>query len=470
MGYIGFRRSLFPWLGLALILAVGIAACGDDNDGRATPTPIPTQVPPTATPTEIPTAVPTEAPTATPTGTPAPQSCAPVDGRCIEITPSADDTGTILAALLDAQPKDVLLLKAGTYHMSGQISLDGVDEVTLRGEGMDETVLDFGTQSTAGEGVLVTNSNSFTIEDLALVDGPSDLIKVLNSDGVVMRRVRAEWTGGPDPNNGSYGLYPIQCSNVLIEDCVVRGSSDAGVYVGQSHNIIVRRNQVFENVAGIEIENSQDADVYENNSHDNTGGILVFNLPGLPVKDGRRTRVFDNMIVHNDTTNFAPGGTVQAVPDGTGMMVLANDQVEVFNNTFKDNGNSAITVISFNTAALLGGFTSDDPELDPYSEGIFIHDNTYIGGGENPDPELEPVLGDIVGGPPYPQIVVDGDQDPDKLVDGMLPADLRICIQETAATFVNLDVPHAFANVSHDLAPYDCTLDPLSPVVIPGVE
>ena len=253
--------------------------------------------------------MPTEAPTATPTGTPAPQSCAPVDGRCIEITPSADDTGTILAALLDAQPKDVLLLKAGTYHMSGQISLDGVDEVTLRGEGMDETVLDFSTQSTAGEGVLVTNSNSFTIEDLALVDGPSDLIKVLNSDGVVMRRVRAEWTGGPDPNNGSYGLYPIQCSNVLIEDCVVRGSSDAGVYVGQSHNIIVRRNQVFENVAGIEIENSQDADVYENNSHDNTGGILVFNLPGLPVKDGRRTRVFDNMIVHNDTTNFAPGGS-----------------------------------------------------------------------------------------------------------------------------------------------------------------
>ena len=161
---------------------------------------------------------------------------------------------------------------------------------------------------------------------------------------------------------------------------------------------------------------------------------------------------------------------MQAVPDGTGMMILANDQVEVFNNTFKDNGNSAITVISFNTAALLGGFTSDDPELDPYSEGIFIHDNTYIGGGENPDPTLGPILNDIVGGVPFPQIAIDGDQDPAKLVDGMLPPELRTCIQETDATFINLDVENNFANASHDLAPYDCTLDPLSPVVIPGVD
>ena len=71
----------------------------------------------------------------------------------------------------------------------------------------------------------------------------------------------------------------------------MKGASDAGIYVGQSRNIVVRRNQVEFNVAGIEIENSTDADVYDNMATNNTGGILVFNLPGPPVQDGRRTRV-----------------------------------------------------------------------------------------------------------------------------------------------------------------------------------
>jgi parallel beta-helix repeat protein len=68
--------------------------------------------------------------------------------------------------------------------------------------------------------------------------------------------VRVEWTNGPDENNGAYGLYPVQSSNVLIEESVVIGASDAGIYVGQSNNIIVRNSRVEFNVAGIEIENS----------------------------------------------------------------------------------------------------------------------------------------------------------------------------------------------------------------------
>src|SRR3546814_1516361 len=79
-----------------------------------------------------------------------------------------------------------------------------------------------------------------------------------------MRRVRAEWTGGPSTDNGAYGLYPVQVDNVLIEDSVVKGASDAGIYVGQSTNIIVRNNRAEGNVAGIEIENSTGADVYGN--------------------------------------------------------------------------------------------------------------------------------------------------------------------------------------------------------------
>ena len=80
---------------------------------------------------------------------------------------------------------------------------------------------------------------------------------LLGADGVVFRRVRVEWTNGPSSENGAYGLYPVECRNVLIEECVAIGASDAGIYVGQSVDVIVRRSRAEYNVAGIEIENTR---------------------------------------------------------------------------------------------------------------------------------------------------------------------------------------------------------------------
>ena len=95
---------------------------------------------------------------------------------------------------------------------------------------------------------------------------------------------------------------------------------------------------VEKNVAGIEIENCTKADVYENVATDNSGGILVFTMPDLPTKDGRECRVFNNKVVANNHDNFAPKGNIVAsVPPGTGVMILANDEVEVFDNTIEKN-------------------------------------------------------------------------------------------------------------------------------------
>jgi parallel beta-helix repeat protein len=405
-------------------------------------------------------------PRPTPENTPMPTST-PVPGRLIEIAPSENDQDTLLTALIEAQPHDVIQLAAGTYHLTGQLSLD-VDDVTLRGAGIDATLLSFAGQTTGAEGLLV-NADRFVIEDLAMVDSPGDLLKVVGCDGLIIRRVRTEWTNGPDTDNGSYGLYPVECRNVLIEDSIVRGASDAGFYVGQSHNVVVRRNLAEFNVAGIEIENSTDADVYENTATANAGGILVFNLPGLPFVDGRRTRVFDNQVYENNTPNFAPSGTsVSAVPTGTGMMVLANDQVEVFDNTFRDNDTTHVLLIGFHTAAIVGGFVSRDPNYDLYSEGVYITGNSYEGGGASPEPSVAQLIGGIVGSP-FPNILSDGDEDRRKFVDGALPDDLRLCIQEQNATFYDIDLPNVGTNASPDLEPFDCSHERLPAVIIPGV-
>ena len=166
-----------------------------------------------------------------------------------------------------------------------------------------------------------------------------------------MRGLRTAWSGGPNPDNGAYGIYPVQTENTLIENSVAIGASDAGIYVGQSRNVVVRNNRAEFNVAGIEIENTVHADVHGNVAVNNTGGILVFNMPDLPQR-GHSTRIFDNRVVNNNTPNFgAPGSAVAGVPAGSGILVNANDLIEVFGNEVGDNQTANVLISSYFSAS-----------------------------------------------------------------------------------------------------------------------
>jgi parallel beta-helix repeat protein len=237
----------------------------------------------------------------------------------IELAPGDDLQARALEALITAEPKTVIQFPAGIYDFTSGLS-SSVDNIVIRGTAMDNdggTVLRFDNQTDGAQGIFATGNN-FIIEDIAVENTPGDSIKVSGSNAVTIRRVRVEWTRGPNPDNGGYAVYPVQTRNVLIEDCRIRGASDSGVYVGQSVNIIVRRNYVWENVAGIEIEHSRFADVYENEATGNTGGILVFDLPGPEVQGGEATRVFNNNIHDNNEPNFARKGSVlEIIPQGT---------------------------------------------------------------------------------------------------------------------------------------------------------
>jgi parallel beta-helix repeat protein len=157
--------------------------------------------------------------------------------------------------LLDAKPGDVIVIPAGKFSFDRSLSLN-ISGVTLRGAGMGKTILSFKGQKSGAEGLLV-NASDFTIEDLAIEDSRGDALKINEGENIIIRRVRTEWTNGPSTSNGGYGMYPVQTRNLLIEDSVAIAAADAGIYVGQSENIIVRRNKALRNVAGIEIENSE---------------------------------------------------------------------------------------------------------------------------------------------------------------------------------------------------------------------
>jgi parallel beta-helix repeat protein len=167
---------------------------------------------------------------------------------------SADDAAyqqKLQEQFLDAKPGSVIEIPAGRHALDRVLTLRA-NGVTIRGTGSDKSILSFKNEISGPEGMLVYASD-FTIEHLAIEDSKGDGLKVNDGENITIRDVRVEWTGGPKTTNGAYGIYPVKSKNVLIEDSASIGASDAGIYVGQSQNVIVRRNRAEKNVAGIEI-------------------------------------------------------------------------------------------------------------------------------------------------------------------------------------------------------------------------
>jgi parallel beta-helix repeat protein len=398
-------------------------------------------------------------------------ACSGVTGPCTRIAAGASGAD-LQAAFIDAQPGDTLGFAAGVYTIDRDLSL-AVDRVTLRGTGTGRdggTVLTFASSGGA-QGILIT-SDGTKVEHLAVEDTPGDAIKWEGATGVHVDDVRVEWTGGPDPTNGSYGLYPVQCTNVLIENSEVRGASDAGFYVGQSDNIVVRGNLAHDNVAGIEIENSTRADVYDNEATANTGGVLVFNLPGLQLKNGKGTRVYGNEIHGNNTANFAPPGNIVGnVPAGTGIAMIAAHEVEIFDNTIADHDSVNVAVVSY----LVTGNPVTDPMYDPYSDTIHVHGNRISGTADDPTGPLGFLLvqgmAEIMQPPiVVPDVIWDGLADPAKVDgDGQLMAQFKLCLGDNGdADFANLRFPTGTDPVpDRDATPHACSHPALPAVVLP---
>jgi parallel beta-helix repeat protein len=370
----------------------------------------------------------------------------------------------LLEQLIDAKPGQVIEIPAGKFVFDRSLSLR-VSGVTIRGAGMDKTILSFKGQKSGAEGLLV-NASDFTIENLAIEDSKGDGLKVIEGGNITVRGVRVEWTNGPDVGNGAYGIYPVKTHDTLIENCVVKGASDAGIYVGQSKNIVMRNNRVEFNVAGMEVENSIDADVYGNTATNNTGGILVFNMPNI-TQTGHSTRVHGNKVFKNNTGNFAAkGAAVASVPAGSGVVINSNDQVEIFDNDISDNDTANVIVSSYWSTGYMNKY-GVAKTYDPYPEEIYIYGNRFTGGGNSPDgldlKTLKLAMYGLNGH--LPDVLWDGYVNKDRKVDGK-PAGANICIDNGEAHVLNADGPGGYKNPTDDTAKLKCTLPKLPEVVL----
>jgi parallel beta-helix repeat protein len=280
-----------------------------------------------------------------------------------------------------ARAGDTVQVEPGVYHE--QVTID-LDNITLRGPmnapsaaqaSGPRPVLD-------GEGKLsdavIASGNNFHIEGFEIKHYTGNGVAVQNAHGVVFRDLIVDDTG-------RYGVYPVSCTGVTIENLVVTGVADAGIYVGQSRDIKVRNSEAHDNVTGIEIENSLNAVVAGNFVHNNTGGILVFVLPNNPSKVGRNCKVVGNRVLDNNHNNFAdPTAIVHNVPPGTGVMIMAADETEVTGNEIR--GNDCYGVAVFSLADVFPKGTVFD--VGPTPERNWVHANALSGNGRHPQGAL----------------------------------------------------------------------------------
>lgn len=294
-----------------------------------------------------------------------------------------------LIAFFEAREGDTIEFCAGRFDLPTGLILNGKRGITVKGAGMNRTFLSF-KNSDSAEGLNATHADGLIVDGLTIEDTPGNGIRVFRSQQVVLRNVRARWRDAagrdetqagfaPSAENGAYGLYPVESRHVLMENCEAHGASDAGIYVGQTSDVIVRNCLATYNVAGFEFENTFRA-VFENNvATKNTGGFLVFDLPDLR-QYGAKNVVRNNKTFANNTDNFAPvGNIVGLVPRGTGMLILASDQLEIHDNEVYDNDTLGIAIVNYG----LADPNQPDPRYDFYPEGIEIRHNTFRDNGGN---------------------------------------------------------------------------------------
>jgi parallel beta-helix repeat protein len=328
--------------------------------------------------------------------TPTNTLCSNVTAPCVPFVAGTAESA-IDTAIASAAAGTTFVFDTGTFNFTGTLALPAASGLTITGQGIGKTILNFSGQTTGTAGITAILGNSkVTFSKFTIQNTPGDGIKVQGATGVIFRTVQATWTSTNVLTHGAYGLYPVQCQDVLVDSCQASGARDTGIYVGQSFNIIVSNNMVHDNVAGIEIESSVNADVVGNTSTNNSGGILVFALPGLlPAFDAGtgvdatlNVRVYSNTINANNTANFGdPSGTVTAVPGGTGVVVLASSNVELFGNTITNNQTVGYAVVSY--FLIDGTFdptsADDNPTgMNPFPDNVYAHDNVFTNNGTQP--------------------------------------------------------------------------------------
>jgi parallel beta-helix repeat protein len=241
-------------------------------------------------------------------------------------------------------------------------------------------------------GIFAVEVDGLEFQSLVTENWDENGIFVSGAEGVTFRDVIGD---GGTPPNSTYGIFPVQSNNVIVETSVGRNVADAGIYVGQSTNVVIRYCDAYNNPAGIELENSSYGVVQNNLTFDNSGGLAIFKLPDLPVQLVVDNDISYNVMVNNNIPNIGLG-LVGNIPVGTGMLVISVQDTDFHHNLMENNNSAGVILLDQEATNVFapGTFTSLSP--DQALSGNTITYNVAAGNGAAPDLPLPSLAKDII--------------------------------------------------------------------------
>ncbi|MBA2500844.1 MAG: right-handed parallel beta-helix repeat-containing protein [Chitinophagaceae bacterium] len=277
---------------------------------------------------------------------------------------------SIQAAVDAANPGDVIHIKPGLYKEAVIVNKPNIKLIGLNGGGKGVIIENPGNEN---NGITVRpDGDGFELHNVTIRNFESNGVIMIRADNFVLKHITVI-------DCGEYGLWPIRSNHGIIEHCTASGHSDSGIYTGQSNDIVMRFNRVFNNTIGLEIENCQDVIASNNQCYNNVTGILVVLLPGLTEKISSNITVNNNHVYKNNKINTAdPADGFEAyVPSGGGILVVGSDNTLIERNTVQHNQFLGIAVVSSLTLGALAGLPPEAfGDIEPNPDGVQVRNNT----------------------------------------------------------------------------------------------
>lgn len=280
-----------------------------------------------------------------------------------------------VSALELAKRGDRIRLGKGRFELNQGLTLG--EGVRLEGAGADATVLSFFGQQDGQPGLRLGGENRlgrFTIENAF-----NGAVYAEDRTGLAFRSMAVRYTE-PSRLVTADGFALVRARDVLFDTVNVTDAPDAGIYLSQTANVVVRFTAADENGVGLVLADSTGVDVYESSFSNNGLGLAIVDLAQTE-GEAASIRVFRNQIVRNDQRVRASSLLGTGVPPAVGVLALAAHDVHLFENTIADHGGASVVILST-------GAPSVDPSHIPVTHNLVVRNNVLGRAGYAPQGTL----------------------------------------------------------------------------------
>lgn len=301
-------------------------------------------------------------------------------------------TESIQAAVDAAGPYDTVVVPPGTYTgptvtvEKSNLTLKGSRDAVINAAGNTYGIT-VGTKLTFDPGPTCPayGVSNFRIIGMTVRDADNTGIFLFGVDGF---RV----SNGRYLNNEEYGIFPRCSREGVIARNAGGGGNDATIYVGVDDGVTVVGNNLTNGELGIELESTDNSVVRKNRLFENTTGIFVIVLPGLPKASTEKALIEENNVTSNNRPNpfppvceapESPPGCVEAftddlqlLPSGSGILNVGGHEVTIRNNRVVHNDTVGVGVV-------------ENPFGFGSSTDTAVTGNTILKNGESPDPRTK---------------------------------------------------------------------------------